>query len=66
MSLQVRKTEDGYTATGELNGVTFQTDRPFAARVLVRWLQDRGFHQTDIGDAFFEADPDWMSELDAK
>lgn len=28
---------------------------------LVAALQEIGCHQTDIGDAFFEADPDWLN-----
>jgi hypothetical protein len=26
---------------------------------LIAALTERGCHQTDIGDAFFEADPEW-------
>jgi hypothetical protein len=27
-------------------------------------LREHGCHQTDIGDAFYEADPDWLDHLD--
>jgi hypothetical protein len=28
---------------------------------LIRELQKLGWHQTDLGDAFYAADPDWLS-----
>jgi hypothetical protein len=28
--------------------------------VLIDALAELGFHQQDIGDAFYEADPDWL------
>jgi len=31
-----------------------------AADTVVAALRDRGCHQTDIGDAFYEADPEWQ------
>lgn len=32
---------------------------------LIRELLALGFHQIDIGDAFREADPDWLTKKDA-
>jgi len=29
---------------------------------LIRELLALGFHQIDIGDAFYEADPTWLSQ----
>jgi hypothetical protein len=34
---------------------------PLPMRALVDELRSRGAHQTDIGDAFYDADPDWIS-----
>lgn len=31
-----------------------------AANVLVEMLLGCGCHQIDIGDAFYDADPDWL------
>jgi len=33
---------------------------PLPMRALVNELQLRGAHQTDIGDALYEVDPDWI------
>jgi hypothetical protein len=34
---------------------------PISRRELIDELLKRGCHQTDIGDAFYAADPDWLS-----
>jgi hypothetical protein len=41
-------------------GVEWTSPHPMTADALVEALLDRGCHQTDIGDAFYEADPDWL------
>jgi hypothetical protein len=33
---------------------------PIPVGVLVSELRERGAHQTDIGDAFYSADPNWL------
>lgn len=38
----------------------WSTPEPMNADRLVQELLKRGAHQTDIGDAFQEADPDWL------
>lgn len=38
------------------------TDRPMSVDALIQELLARGFHQTDIGDAFYDADPDWLNK----
>jgi hypothetical protein len=40
--------------------VSWANDAPLKADELIRELQLLGFHQQDIGDAFLEADPDWL------
>lgn len=37
------------------------TTAPLSTDDLIRELLAKGFHQTDIGDAFYEADPDWLT-----
>jgi hypothetical protein len=33
---------------------------PLPQNELISQLQSLGCHQTDIGDAFYEADPEWL------
>jgi hypothetical protein len=40
---------EGYTSGG-----------PVTQAVAIDALLAHGWHQTDIGDAFYEADPDWL------
>ncbi len=40
---------------------SWATPRPMTVDALVRELERRGCHQTDIGDAFYAADPNWLS-----
>lgn len=44
----------------ETGDIYWQTAQPLPAKVLVDQLLLLGKHQTDIGDAFYEADPDWV------
>ena len=41
-------------------GEAWSTPEPMTADELVDALRERGCHQTDIGDAFFDADPEWL------
>jgi hypothetical protein len=41
-------------------GVQWSTGEPMTRGVLIDALRARGCHQTDIGDAFYEADPEWL------
>lgn len=45
-------------------GREWALDTPVTARELTALLAERGCHQTDIGDAFYEVDPEWLSHLD--
>jgi len=40
----------------------WETPAPMRADELIRELESRGALQTDIGDAFYAADPDWLSK----
>jgi hypothetical protein len=37
------------------------SDAPLPVHALVEELRSRGAHQTDIGDAFYDADSNWIS-----
>jgi hypothetical protein len=67
MPISVKR--DGNLYTGEVTpphggGRRWTTDHAVTGRELVELLKERGCHQTDIGDAFYEADRDWLSHLD--
>jgi hypothetical protein len=36
---------------------------PMRGQQLTRELLGRGAHQTDVGDAMYDADPDWIKKL---
>jgi hypothetical protein len=59
-------TRDGDTYSAEVTpphggGVPWQSPPAMDIHALVAALLARGCHQTDIGDALYEADPDWES-----
>jgi len=41
-------------------GQAWRSDAPTGQDELVARLRERGCHPTDIGDAFYEADPEWL------
>jgi len=41
-------------------GLEWRSVAPMSRDELVAALRDRGCHQSDIGDAFYEADPEWL------
>ena len=56
-----------YTATlsvPDVPGVSapWSTEQPLNAEELINELMKRGAHQTDVGDAFYAADPDWLAK----
>lgn len=42
------------------DNVAWATDQPVSQRDLITALAQIGFHQQDIGDAFYAADPGWL------
>jgi hypothetical protein len=64
--IRVQRVSGGYTAHATAPHVRseWQTNEPLPAREIIRELQERGVHQTDIGDAFYQADPHWISKLE--
>lgn len=43
------------------DGERWSTPEPMTADELIDALRERGCHQTDIGDAFYNADPEWLT-----
>lgn len=41
----------------------WKTPTPLRLRELIDELEQKGCHQTDIGDVLYEIDPDWPSHL---
>jgi hypothetical protein len=46
------------------SGVEWRTDAPLSSESLISELLARGCHQTDIADALYEADPEWLMRLE--
>jgi hypothetical protein len=42
------------------NGTPWSSTVPLRRDDLFKALVDQGCHQTDIGDAFYKADPEWL------
>jgi hypothetical protein len=69
MAIRIRKVEGSrlYTAQLILPDMpavksAWSTPEPMERNQLIEELRKRGAHQTDIGDAFYEADPDWLTK----
>jgi len=60
--ISVRKVPSGYVAEATPPHVRerWETAIAMPARALITELRARGAHQTDIGDALFAADPEWL------
>ncbi len=43
------------------NGRQWHSERPLSADDLIEELRNLGCHTTDVSDAFYEADPLWLS-----
>jgi hypothetical protein len=64
MPIQVRRVDAEYEAEvtpPHGNGRPWRSAYPMSADDLISALLERGCHQTDIGDAFHQADPEWVS-----
>ena len=62
--LHIARENEGYTGsiTSTDGGTTYwTTSGPMTRDELIKELQNRGWHQTTIGDVFYAADPDWLS-----
>ena len=64
VAITIKKVGDRYSAevtTPHGRGVPWRSAAPMERDALVAELVSLGCHQTDIGDAFYEADPDWLN-----
>jgi hypothetical protein len=65
MAITIEKVDGGYIAhvtPPHGDGRPWVSEHPLPAEALAAELHSRGCHQTDIGDAFYEADPNWLTE----
>lgn len=63
MQLRIRRAENGYVATvtpSHGDDVRWEVTTPVSQGALIDALVELGFHQQDIGDALYEADPEWL------
>ena len=63
MAILVRRVDGLYEAEvtpPHGGGVPWNSPAPLRREELVEALGARGCHPTDIGDAFYEADPEWL------
>jgi hypothetical protein len=52
---------DADPAGAESRVSAYRTIAPVSIEVAIAVLRSHGWHQTDIGDAFYEADPEWLT-----
>ncbi len=63
MAIVINRVGDLYEATvtpPHGGGEAWATQQPMPRDSVIATLRERGCHQTDIADAFFEADPEWQ------
>ncbi len=62
MPIKIRRAGDRYeaTVTPPHGNVEWATTEPMTVDEFDRKLFELGCHPTDIGDAFYEADPNWI------
>jgi hypothetical protein len=63
MRLRIVRVENGYTATvvpSHGDNLQWATAVPMGQGDLIGALAKLGFHQQDIGDALYQADPGWL------
>jgi hypothetical protein len=66
--IKIEKVQGGYLArTTPPHGQEewWSTPTPLTSSELFEELRARGVHTTDISDAFYEADPNWLQNPDA-
>jgi hypothetical protein len=61
----ITKSDGGYTALATRPHVykEWLSGEPMAAKALVAALLAQGVHQTDIGEAFYKAEPNWLKTI---
>ena len=69
MAIKITRVADKYLADvtpPHGGGVAWSATEPLSAKELIQELTERGCHQTDIGDAFYEADDAWVLRLESR
>ena len=61
--IRIEKMLEGYIAhtTPPHGREEWHSPQPLTADKLIEELRRRGLHTTDISDAFYEADPHWLT-----
>ena len=62
--IHIKREHEGYTGritSLDSRSTYWATSGSVTRDELIKKLQSFGWHQTDIGDAFYAADPDWLS-----
>jgi len=65
MAIVIKKVKEGYLAKvtpPHGKGSDWENADPLNCDELIDELFKLGCHQTDIGDAFYEADPEWLKQ----
>jgi DNA-binding transcriptional regulator YhcF (GntR family) len=64
--IKIEKVRGGYLAhvTSPHVQEEWKNPTPLSRSELVKELRSRGVHTTDISDAFYEADPNWLQNPD--
>jgi hypothetical protein len=63
MGISIRRVGELYEADitpPHGNGMPWSSAKPVPRDELIRVLLNHGCHQTDVGDAFYDADPEWL------
>lgn len=63
VAIEIIRVGDLYEATvtpPHWDGIAWSTTRAMTTNDLVAALRERGCQTTDISDAFYEADPEWL------
>jgi hypothetical protein len=66
MPIRITRRDDKYdvkVTPPHGRGTYWSSPGPLTAQEVVDRLEELGCHQTDIGDAMFEADPMWLNRL---
>lgn len=64
MTVEVTRSGSGYLArvTAPDGTERWSSEAPMELEELIGRLRELGCHQTDIGDALYAADPDWLKQ----
>jgi len=66
MPIVIKKSGLAYEAVAtppHTTGPAWRSSQPMPARELIAALLERGCHQTDVGDALYAANPNWLAEM---